>query len=759
MTRQEQALTDEPADLATEMASAATARRGGPAGAPLRPVQPPGVAAVLAALRRRRLPLLACIVLVPLLAAVALHQVTPLYTATGTVLYDDSGYAARELQSVMRVDPMTDAVMASQAEILRGLSIAERISDRLGLDRDPGFNAALRPPGALARAIAAARRLAGRLLQPIAPDLAQQLLAPRPPDPAAERRNTLLAVQDAIAVATVKASRVLDVSFTGREPEQAARAVDLAMRLYAQDQLDAKIAAVHRATDWLDQRVAELRAQVRQAEGRIAAYRAAHGLSQGVRAGLDTERISQLNEDLLNSRNELAAAQARLDAARGAAGPAAQAAIAPSVVQARAQRDLLAGQLQARAVNAGADNPDLAALRAHLAAADRAVAAETARVAAADGAALRIARDRVAALQDALRRAQDQQDRSDADQVALNAMQRDADAARALLQQVQEREQQTAQQTAIETADARIISRALPPAEPSYPRRGPLLAAAAAFGVLFGLLLVHLLELSDGTFRSGEDVRTRLGLRCLALIPEIGRRTLGRRRLFDYPLDKPLSPYAEQIRALRAGLWLGRARPRIVAFTAARPSEGKTSVTLALARCAALCGERVAVIDCDLRQPSIGRMLGLDGGPGLIDCLQGRADLGDVLRHDQATGLAVMPAGELHTDGMAVFQSGAMAALLQRLRREYDLVLLDAPPAHAMTDARIVAGLAEATVLCLRWRSTPLGVVRDALNLLEEAQASVAGVALTRVDVRAHVRSGYADAEVYHPRYGGYFRE
>ncbi len=756
-------MTDEPADLATETASAAAARRGDPAGAKLRLAQPAGIAAALAALRRRRLPLLGSIVLAPLLAAVALHQVTPLYTATGTVLYDDSGYAARELQSVLRVDPMTDAVMASQAEIVRGLSIAERITDRLGLDRDPGFNAALRPPGALARAAAAARTLAGRVILPVAPDLAARLLAPKPPDKQAERRNTLLAVQDAFTVATVKASHILEVSFTARDPDQAAQAVDLAMQLYAQDQLDAKIAAVDRATAWLDQRVAELRAQVRQAEDRIAAYRAEHGLSQGVRAGLDTERISQLDEDLLNSRNQLAAAQARLDAARGDtgrdSGPAAQAGIAPSVVQARAQRDLLAGQLQARAANAGADNPDLGALRAHLAAADRAVAAETARVVAADEAELRADQDRVAALQDALRHAQDQQERSEAAQVALNAMQRDADAARALLQQVQEREQQTAQQNAIETADARIISRALPPAEPSYPRRGPLLAAAVAFGVLFGLLLVHLLELADGTFRSGEDVRARLGLRCLALIPEIGRRGLGGRSLFDYPVDKPLSPYAEQIRALRAGLWMGRARPRIVAFTAARPSEGKTTVTLALARCAALCGERVVVIDCDLRQPSVGRMLGLDGGLGLIDCLQGRTALAEVIRQDKATGLAVIPAGLLQTDGLAAFQSGAMAQLLQRLRQDYDLVLLDAPPAHAMTDARIIAGLAEATVLCLRWRSTPFGVVQDALGLLEEAQASIAGVALTRVDVRAHVRSGYADAEVYHPRYGGYFRE
>jgi succinoglycan biosynthesis transport protein ExoP len=713
---------------------------------------PAGGAALLGALRRRRAPLAASGVLVPLLALVALHQVTPLYTAHGTVLYDDRGYAARELQSVLRVDPMTEAVMSSQAEIVRGLSIAERIADRLDLYRDPAFNAALRPPGRLARLIAAARNLVAPWM---APEVADETIA---------RRNTLLAVQNAIDVATVKSSRVLDVAFTARDPLLAASAVNLAMQLYIQDQLDAKIAAVNHATSWLDGRVSELREQVGRAEDRMAAYRANHGLAQGVRAGLDTERISRLNEDLLSARTELASVQGRLDSARGQAGhggpgTTAQAAVASSVVQARAQRDLIAGRLDALAAHAGARNPDVVSLRVHLAAADRAVAAETARVVAAAEAELRADQSRVAQLEGALRDAQAEQDRSSEAQVALNAMQRDADAERSLLQSVQEGVQQTAQQTAIETPDARVISRALPPTEPSFPRRGPLLIAAIAFGVLFGLLLVHLLELADATFRSGEDVRTRLGLRCLALIPEVERRALGRGRLLDYPLDKPLSPFAEQVRALRASLWMERVRPRIVAFTAARPSEGKTTVTLAVGRCAALCGERVVVVDCDVRQPSMGRLMGMDGGLGLIDCLQGRATLEDVIRQDQSSGMSVIPAGSLDVNTLSMFMSGMMAALLQQLRQDYDLILLDAPPAHAMTDARVIAGMAEATVLCLRWRSTPLGVVRDAIALLEEAQANVVGAALTRVDVRAHVKSGCADAEVYHPRYGGYFRE
>jgi len=75
-----------------------------------------------------------------------------------------------------------------------------------------------------------------------------------------------------------------------------------------------------------------------------------------------------------------------------------------------------------------------------------------------------------------------------------------------------------------------------------------------------------------------------------------------------------------------------------------------------------------------------------------------------------------------------------------------------------MTDTRIIAGIADATLMCLRWRVTPLGVAEHALALLNEAGANVVGVALTRVDAHVHLRSGSADAEVYHPRYGGYFR-
>ena len=566
-------------------------------------------------------------------------------------------------------------------------------------------------------------------------------------------------MQRAVAVRTVNASHVMEVTFTAEKPVLAAAVVNNLMDTYIKGQLAAKFSAVDKARVWLETRAVELRAEVRNQEDRIAAYRARQGLVQGVHAGLNTEQISQLTEDLARARADLANAEGRLDAARNRTGAATLAAVAPSVVTLREQDSALAAQLQGLTTRLGPNHPDVLALRRQIEQVKRDVAAETGRVVAATEAEVRVARDRVAALQADLAAAQTRVDHSELAQVPLNAQERDADASRTLLATVLARIQETAQRAAVETVDAREVSLALPPDGPSFPRTGPMLAAAAAFGLLFGLFVVYLQELADTSLRSGEDVRG-LGLACLALIPEVPRRRLGRFRVEDYAALRPLSGFAEQVRGLRASLWRGGAtRPRAIAVTAARPAEGKTSVALNLGRVAAQSGERVVLLDCDLRRPSLARLLGAEGQPGLAECLLEMAELSVVIRKDPLTSMAYIPAGSAGADTAGLFMSEAMARVLQKLRQEYDLVLMDAPPALAMSDTRLIAQLADATLLCARWRRTRREVVGNALELLEESQASVVGVVLTRVDARAHGRSGYADSEACHSRNRLYFRE
>ncbi len=657
---------------------------------------------LLATIRRHRFALLANIVLWPLFAFIAVRQVTPLYTAVGALVYEPSEYKVRELQSILQADPTTEAVMASQAEILRGLRVVQRVVERGNLYDDPDFNRSLRPRGHLQRAIDAIRaRLAP---SHVAANPEAGLPGPTH-DPA--RDATLLAVQEAFEAHTVKFSRVLEVSFTAPNPQIAATAVNNAMDIYIKDQYAAKHRAVDRATEWLDKRVAVLRQEVSDGEDRIAAYRAHQGLAQGMHAGMDAEEISNLAEDLVHARTALGNAQAKLDAARGGAGAAAQAAIAPSVAQLRTLEDQVSAQIQSQQGRLGPNHPEALGLKHQYADAQRAVAAEIARVVGATEAELRAARERVATLEQDLRNGEQAADRSASAQVALNAMQRDVDASRQQLQAVLDSIQQTGQQAALESSEAHEISLALPPSTPSFPRTVPLMATATAFGLLAGALLVYLLELADTTLRSGEAVRAAFGLPCFALLPEMSRRQVGHLSMDEYVARKPLSPFAEQVRALRAGLWMGADRPRVVAVTAARAGEGKTTVALALARSAALSGEHVLVMECDLRRPTFASRMKATAPAGLADCLRGKLTAEEAISTDAATGMDVMQAGRVGTDLPDLFLSGTMARMLADLRQKYDLVLLDSPPVQAIAEARILAGIADATLLCVRWSATP----------------------------------------------------
>jgi succinoglycan biosynthesis transport protein ExoP len=732
---------------------------------PPAPIEPEGLnlAALLGALRRRRGVLLACVVLFPIIALVAAKNLTPRYTAATTVMFEPTEYTARELQSILRDESTTDAVLASQVEIVRSLSIARRLVARFGLTDRREFAWWLQDRE---RADGLPFRLREQLAEQaarVSPDLAE-IVAPRPvadiPTGEIAEIQAAEAVLGQLEVQVVRNSRVLQIRFTSEDPQLAAAAANLAAELYIADQLDAKFNAVRRANDWLDGRIASLREEVNRNEGQIAELRSQSGLTRGVNAGLQTEQISRITQDLIEARNQLAGAEARLGAARGGGGGADLTALgSANLVAQRTARDEAQRELNRLAATLGNGHPDVRAAAGRLAAAERAVVAETGRVSQALDAEARTARARVVSLETSLREQQERLNRTQGAEIRINALERETEAARSLLRAVLERSQSTVSQTAIEKPDGRILSPATVPGMPSFPKPMLFVAAAAALGVLFGLLLVWFLEQADSTMRSGEDIRASLGLPCLALVPMLRRGILGRHRVEDYVARKPLSPFSESMRTLRAALWLGSDPPRVVVITAARPGEGKTTTALALARSAAMNGERVLLVDCDIRLPSVGKLLRAEGAPGVTDLLLGQAEYERIVRRDHLTGLDYIPAGAAEVHSLGLFMSEAMAALLERVRRDYDLVVLDAPPALAMADARVVARLADATLLCVKWRDTPRSVVRNSLALLEDAKARIIGAALTQVDAKTHRRSGYADSEFYHPRYSGYFRE
>jgi succinoglycan biosynthesis transport protein ExoP len=284
------------------------------------------------------------------------------------------------------------------------------------------------------------------------------------------------------------------------------------------------------------------------------------------------------------------------------------------------------------------------------------------------------------------------------------------------------------------------------------------MAASIAAAVFLGLMLVYVLQLTDGTLHSGDEIRLLTGLPCLALIPAIGKRALGHLKVHDFVARRPLTAFAEQVRSLRVGVSLDVDHPQIITVTSAGPGEGKSVLTLSLGRSAQLDGERVLAIECDVRQPTFAQRLNGVLAPGLLDVLRGELEWQDAVQTDPVTEMKYISAGKPGSDVLGLFLSDEMRQVLQEARDHYDLILLDASPIEAMTEARVAAMLADATLVCVKWRSTGSKSLLHALEALRDAHATVIGTVLTRVDPRVHLRSGHADAGVYHRRHKAYFQ-
>jgi capsular exopolysaccharide synthesis family protein len=186
------------------------------------------------------------------------------------------------------------------------------------------------------------------------------------------------------------------------------------------------------------------------------------------------------------------------------------------------------------------------------------------------------------------------------------------------------------------------------------------------------------------------------------------------------------------------------------------PFEGKSTTITALAGKMASAGNRVLMIDCDLRGPRLHRAFGITNSRGLSDCIQSPVDLNSIVNVDTQTGISVVPAGRGQVDPQKVLSSQKLCEAIEQWRSVYDFILIDAPPVLPISDARILLPLTDYCLFVTRWRKTRWTVAMHALRLLRESGARLAGVVLSSVDIRAYGAYGFADSDIYGSAYERY---
>jgi capsular exopolysaccharide synthesis family protein len=395
-------------------------------------------------------------------------------------------------------------------------------------------------------------------------------------------------------------------------------------------------------------------------------------------------------------------------------------------------------------------HPALRTARAELADIDRQIQAEVARHAQGLRNEADIARARLGSLQSHLSQVRNALIGSNAQQVRLRELERNAAAARTVYEAFLTRYHLVADGSG-RGGDAQIVSEAM---EPTAPVSRPWLSfaiLAALLGFLAGVLAALIVEQLDTRVQSAEDIEEKTGAEMLTSIPALTRAELSRlsapdRHPAGYVAAKPLSAFAEAIRVLRVRiLHAGWSAKKVVAVTSALPGEGKTSVALCLARVCALSGQRVVLVDCDLRRRSLNHLLGVDPEKGLVQVLRGEIPWQAAVGVDEASGAHILPAAQEMYTIEDVCGSTAMKQLLETLAREHDMVILDCAPVLTLADVRDLASVADGVVMVARRGRTEAAALQTAISELKAVRASVLGVALNGVDLRAPGRYSYGD--------------
>ena len=681
-----------------------------PAGAPgYPPGQPEGLAelfGITAALQmlRRRILIMALVGATVAVGAFSyLMLQTPRYSATALVMINPRQERVLDNESVVGQLPRDSSTIDSEIELLRSPALLNELSQALGMMRqnDPDSGAAAQAAGDIGGSIQVRRR-----------------------------GNTY----------------VIEITATAPDPRRAQLIANTYADVYIASQVNARVDTAARANSWLSRRLAELRQDVQQKESAAETFRVESGLMAAQGSSLVEQQITNVQTQVLQAQADLAEREARyrqlqeMRSSGASLETIGNALNSTTIGNLRSRESEIArrqSDLEARYLDS---HPAVQAVRAERRDIEAQIQREIQRISVNLGNEVNVARARLGTLQDSLRNAAgDLSDNSSAS-VRLRELEREAAASRQVYESYLQRYQEIADQDQLNTSDARLMAYASLPGSPSSPKLRIAVALAIALGLLLGLGAGVIAETLDQSVKNADELEAKVGYPAIASIPTISKRMMrqmppAERHPSGYLVGRPMSAFTEALRVLRTVIVYSKLdfSVKVVAITSALPDEGKTTISMCLARVAAMSGQRVCVVDCDLRKQSINDVIDIETDVGILQVLAGEAPWRSAIVRDPNSDAHVLPVATSGFTPRDVFGSEAMERLVAELRAHYDLVILDCAPILAVAETRVLVKHADSVVVVARAGRSHIGAVRTAVSQTESAGGKVLGVALNCV--------------------------
>ena len=692
-----------------------------------------------------------------------LYKAERRFTAQVEVLIEAPDIGDNLLERSYGKSRLTEASVQTEADIMSSSVLAEKVIDKLGLDRDPEFNTALRPVSMWAKVIG--------YINPL-PALTGQRAGEQQLSVEGRAKVERARIQgmflSRLLVKSNRRSFVITAEFVADNGEKAARIANTLADLYVLDRLESSLQDAKRANEWLAQRLDELRRDVAMAEQAAEQFRSKYNLAQRRKGErqltVNDQQLVELNSRLVVARSELAQKQARYDQLRGLLRNGGSMETAYDVLQSQLIQRLREQQvgkereLSEAMKTYGDRHPRIIGLRADLQESQARITQEISKIAASLATETEAARVGVSSLERQIGQLQQGTNESGVHEVELRELERQAETSRTLYEAFLSRYKRDSEQESIQRANARVLSPAAIPIQPSSPRRIRIFLASLMVSIFGGIGLVFLLDRLNGRIRSAEEVEQITDLPLLAVIPKLGGKKRDPQALAFAILNAPRSPLANAFRSLKAVLGASASDrgDKVTLITSSVPSEGKSFITRNLAMAVAASGSRVLVIDGDLMRPTQHMVLQQEPTRGLTQLLSDASlSAEQLIVRDERGGFDILPAGPVDVFSGNALGNGRLITVLQSLSARYDRIFIDAPPSLATTDVQVLTRVADQIVFVVKWNDTPRDAIMAALSYLAKVGAEVSGVVLSQTSP-AHHRKGAYGAYGYYGTYEGY---
>jgi polysaccharide biosynthesis transport protein len=702
-----------------------------------------------------------------LFAAVLIGSIEekPVYRAKALIEIDKENPSVANPQELFQLDEVSDAYLETQYKVLASDDLAERVIYQLSLEREAEF---LPSPRTWPWTTYAAP-------DPSSTFPANSAAVPYP----LIKETVLTRFRDRLDIRPIRRSRAVELRFDSRDPDLAARAVNAVAENYIQKNLEARWDATQKASEWLSLQLNDLKGRLEKSEDDKQKYAAENGLLYLETGKGDTESI--VNQSVREVQEELTRAQAdRMEkesifrlVQSGNYGSL------PGVFENKLLQDLtfrLAdlerehAQLAATFTEA---YPKVKETQSQIVEIQGSLERERWR------AAQKISNDYFAALRrEKLVRQAFAGKQAEANQIAEKSVQyeiltREVDTNKELYEGLLERLKEASVSAGLKTSNIRIVDPGTVPDKPIAPNYPLNLGLAPFLGLGLGVCMAFLKEHLDQTIRYSEDVFHFLGLPVLGLIPRTGALN-GRKRKSIAPADRELilgiadsraaecevliedqprndlgiykgSPFSEAFRELRTSVILsasGRFANSIL-VTSAQPGEGKTTIAVNLAFSLAQLGQKVLLVDADMRRPSIQRYFPKRGSL-LSSFLAGHGVWQEMVFPTSISDLFVLNCGPIPENPSELLSSDRMRALIKESMATYRFVILDSPPLLNGADSRVLGSMVGATILVVKGGETPRQVVQYAESQARSVGTNLIGVVLNNLDSSLNDYSYYA---------------